>query len=448
MSMNKTATGLDEKFYEFIGNESLIDANENVLVTVSGGVDSSVMLDLFSKSEYRFGIAHCNFQLRGEESDDDEKFVTELSRKYKRPFHVIRFDTAKYAKENKLSVQMAARKLRYDWFEKLSQDFGYDKIATGHHVDDAIETMIIYQMRNHDDRRMKSIPVRNGKVIRPMLFLMKKEIESYASVNKIIFREDSSNNSDKYLRNSIRHHIIPMLEAKDESFRNTMIEHMTLSEEIQAQLEDQEREWKEKYVYMDSKNYHHIPVEPLMKLDDPAYFLENILKMYDHHRLECKKILSVKSSGKLFHMPGWDILADRNEIILRKKSKKAGKEIEVEKFPAKIKSCGSVVTFAIIEPTDKLNLSDKDFQFIDASKIKLPLKMRSWKNGDYFFPFGMNGKKKVSDFYTDIKLNLFEKEDTMLLLSGNDIVSILGHRIDDRYKISDTTKRVLKITTA
>ncbi len=447
--MSKENKILFKRFIDYIDENKLILPTEKILLTVSGGMDSSVMTHLFSETDYNFGIAHCNFLLRGKESDSEADFVEKIAEKLNKPFHKKSFDTQNFADKNKYSIQEAARILRYKWFDEISIEYDYNKIATAHHLDDSIETFFINLLRGTGTAGLRGITVMNGKVIRPLLFASRNEIEEFAQENKINFREDSSNASDDYLRNRIRHHIIPVLKQNAERFEGIMenlMEDFSLIHEI---VNNQLDAWKQKNVTLNERGNFRISLDKILQEKHPSSFLSLLLYSFGITGIECKKILFAETAGKIFHSKHYSILRDREFLILQKKDNTEMETFSISELPAKIQAENMVISISKEVKLGIDSFSDNNnLMQVDKEKITLPLTLRPWKQGDYFFPLGMKGKKKISDFYTDEKIDRFHKEKIYLLLSGKDIVCILGHRIDDRFKITSSTKEVLTIRLA
>lgn len=444
--MSKVEKILFNRFLEFIKEKNLINPGEKILLTLSGGMDSSVMANLFSNSYYDFGIAHCNFSLRGGESDGDAEFVKTLAENFQKPFHIKCFDTQIFAEKNKYSIQEAARILRYKWFEEISIEYNYQKIATAHHLDDSIETFFINLLRGTGTVGLKGISAMKEKIIRPLLFATRKEIEEYACENKINYREDLSNASDDYLRNRIRHHIIPVLKQNAEGFEDNMEKLMDDFSLITEIVNEQMKLWQQKHVQTDEAGNSRIPMDKILNEKNASTFLSLLLYSFGITGIDCKKILSVETAGKIFHGKTYSILRDREFLILQKKDKPEMKSFSISELPAEIRAGNLVISIRREDKIIKDSFLDKNkFLQVDGEKITFPLMLRPWKPGDYFFPLGMKEKKKISDFYTDEKIDRFQKDKIYLLLSGNDIVCILGHRIDDRFKITSSTKKILTI---
>ncbi len=437
---------LDRKVSEFISENKLFTGDVKILLTVSGGMDSVVMTDIFSKLQIKFAIAHCNFNLRGRESEDDGEFVKLLAEKKKVLFHFNVFNTQEFALENKNSIQEAARILRYRWFEDLRLKYNYHKIATAHHLDDSIETFFINLLRGTGYAGLKGIAAQNKYIIRPLLCTTRKEIEAYTRANGIQHREDSSNAGDDYLRNRIRHHLIPVFKNESDDFETKMKNMMEDFSLIGELIEENVSKWKDANIKLNDQGYKMIPLKAIMDERNPAAFLSLILYSENITGMDCKKILVASETGKIFQNGTDEVLIDRDFLIIKKGKQNDLKPIVISELPARIQNDSQDINFYESEYDQSQTIENSEIvQQLDAEKIKLPLTLRIWEKGDYFYPLGMKGKKKISDFYTDEKIDRFKKDKIYLLLSGRDIVCILGHRIDDRYKITSTTKKILSI---
>ena len=433
-----------KSFVKYISKNKLFTKKQKLLVAVSGGMDSVLLCHLLSKADFKFGIAHCNFQLRGRESDADEKFVSQLAKHFNVPFYVKNFNTENYAIDKGVSVQMAARELRYCWFEEIRIKNKYNFIAVAHHQDDEIETFFINLIRGTGIAGLHGIKAKAGWIIRPLLFTERKEIEEYIKKNKIKYREDSSNSSVKYLRNKIRHKLIPFLKELNPDIENTIksnIERIKQIENIFQQLVGEKRE----ELISKEKDIIKFDIKKLLELKNLEMFLFEFLKPYGFSGDIIGKIASglKKESGKQFFSPSYRLLKDRTHLLVvpLEKEKKEQTYIITEGYKElnstlhlKFKKENIVKGFEVIRAAST--------GMFDLSKLIFPLTIRKWKQGDFFFPLGMKGKKKLSDFFTDIKLSIFDKENIWLLCNGNDIIWIIGHRIDNRYKVTDKTKKV------
>jgi tRNA(Ile)-lysidine synthase len=429
---------------KYISEEHLFNPEEKVLLTVSGGVDSMVMTELFRQSEYNFSVAHCNFQLRGEESDGDEIFVREYCKKHNIPIFVKHFNTKEYAVENGISIQMAARDLRYEWFEELCDSEGFECYATAHHKDDEIETFFINLMRGTGIAGLHGILPRQGRVIRPLLFAGRYEIEEYAKKINLKFREDSSNSEVKYLRNSIRHRLLPVLKEIHPGYIDTLtgnIERLRETEKIYRK----EIERVKKEILVSENNLIKISIPGLENIETPKILLFEILSEYGFNGSQVEDIFkSIDSvSGKSFYSGTHILIKDRNEFIISQL--KDNDEI-YESIYSETTSVSKPVEIKIRtikkDAGFKIN-KDSSFAYLDKEKLSFPLKIRKWMKGDFFYPLGMTSKKKVSDFFIDEKISVIEKKNSFILVSGDDIVWIIGYRIDNRFKISEDTKEVL-----
>lgn len=416
--------------------------DSKLLVAVSGGIDSIVLVHFLKQLDYDVTIAHCNFGLRGEESDGDEEFIKSYASENNIKIFVTRFDTTSFAADNKLSIQVAARQLRYIWFDQLLEENKLDYLLTAHHLDDNIETFLINFTRGTGLEGLTGIPQQNGNVVRPLLPFTRKEIENYALAHNISWREDSSNASDKYLRNKLRHDIVPELKSLNPSFADSFLQSLNNLQQS-ASLAHDAAILMYQQVVSEKEGQKHIDIEQLKRLPNYKAYLYQWLNPFGFTSWDDIYNLTDAQSGKQILAPGYRLLKDRSVLILEP-LKKADKEIyEIQEG-----------TTDVNEPLAiKLELSDvispdstKNTIFVNNNLIKFPLFVRKWQEGDYFCPLGMNGqKKKVSKFFKDEKMSLSEKENTWILCSDNEIIWIIGRRADDRFKIRNTTDTILKI---
>lgn len=432
-------------FKAYIKQEKLILSKDKVLLAVSGGVDSIAMCELFKQADISFGIAHCNFQLRGKESEEDENFVEALAEHYGVSFHSIGFETNAFAKKNKLSIQAAARKLRYDWFEELRTHFNYTSVATAHHSDDSIETFFINLIRGTGISGLHGILPKQGNIIRPLLFAGKTELLAFAKKNKLKFREDSSNSSEKYLRNKIRLKLVPLLKEINPDISNTLLENMqrlAMAENIYLK----EIEKQKKKVLKEQKGKLYLSITKLRELDPIGTYLFEILRPLGFNASTVEDIIASLDghSGKQFFSETHRLIRDREELVIESlKLEARSKKLEVKSGQKEIGFNDLKLTFSKALLTSNFTLpTSKKIAALDFDKLKFPLKIRKWKNGDSFQPLGMKGKKKLSDFFIDRKFSIDKKEKTWLLISGEDIVWIIGERMDDRFKITPKTKKI------
>ncbi len=437
---------MENSFLRYIVKEQLISGEGKILLTISGGLDSMVMTNLFRKTDYNFSVAHCNFKLRGNESDSDEEFVKNYCEKYNIQLFVKKFNTKEYADKKGISIQMAARELRYEWFENLCDTEGFCCYATAHHKDDQIETFFINLLRGTGIAGLHGILPGQGRVIRPLLFASRCEIEDYAKKNKLSYREDSSNSETKYLRNKIRHKLLPVLKDISPNFIEIItddIERIRAAEKIYVKEIDR---MKREVVSCDEDKIT-IPISKLLKIDDRKILLFEVLSQYGFNFSQVEDICDSLAGipGKVFYSGGYKLVKDREDLIIEKQQvdEMAAAQIHAETSlimkPVKIE-------ISTVEITSEFKMNPRpDYAFLDKDKLVFPLKIRKWKQGDFFYPLGMKNRKKLSDFLIDKKISLFAKQKIYVLLSGDDIVWVIGYRIDERYKITAETKSVFQL---
>ncbi len=431
---------------QYIHDKSLFAADDKILLTVSGGIDSMVMLHLFRQLEVQFGVAHCNFQLRGRESDEDAQFVKTSVEMLGIPFFQARFETTTYAEENKLSIQMAARELRYTWFENIRKAHGYNSIATAHNADDSVETFFINLSRGCGLDGLTGIKPKSGNIIRPLLFAPREVISAYARRKGVSYREDSSNASDKYLRNYIRHNVLPVLDEAQSNFRkgiHTTIQNLISDHHLYNHLLNK---LKADIVKTQDNNLY-INIESLQELPEVTGFLWEVLSPFSFNRDTCFEIASQLDGqpGKVFLSPTHRLIKDRSHLIVTKLQKNEHQQfyLDPDNVP---QGLPFKVDMTIEDCNGELPISrDSDIAMIDFNLLQWPLVLRKWRAGDYFAPLGMENLKKISDFLIDQKLSLFDKENTWVMESGSRICWVVGLRIDHRFRIRETTRKVLKI---
>ncbi|KIX22485.1 potassium ABC transporter ATPase [Flavobacterium sp. 316] len=431
--LEKFKNHLDQNFPHLYGKK--------LLLTVSGGIDSVVLVHLCKKIQLEIGVAHCNFQLRDTESDEDELFVQELCTQYNIPIFIQKFSTSDYAVQRKLSTQLAARELRYNWFNEIIENNNYDYIVTAHHLDDQIETFLINLTRGTGLEGLTGIPEQNDKIIRPLLIFSRNEIENFANKNQIDWREDSSNASDKYLRNKIRHAVVPVLKQLNPSFLTSFQETLNHLKQSVELVEDVTAIMYERIVtQLDHKI--QINIEELLKLKNYKSYLYQWLKEYGFTAWDDIYNLPHTQSGKQVFSNSYILLKDRNYLLLSPKEKEELKEsffinenLKNHKVPLNLSFCN----------ISYISNSDNNIIFVDEDKLQFPLEIRKKKEGDSFYPSGMNGKKKLSKYFKDEKYSLLEKEEQWLLVSNNEIVWVIGKRADQRFLANENTQNTLKI---
>ncbi|GGB66886.1 tRNA(Ile)-lysidine synthase [Flavobacterium suaedae] len=416
--------------------------DKKLLLAVSGGVDSMVLTHLFKALNYNIAIAHCNFNLRGEESDGDENFIKNYAQDNDIEIFVTHFNTVSFAEDAKLSIQMAARQLRYAWFQELIQEKGFDYLLTAHHLDDSIETFLINFTRGTGLEGLTGIPQQNDIIIRPLLSFTRAEIESYAEENNIKWREDSSNVSDKYMRNKLRHDIIPVLKSMNTDFNGSFKETLQHLQQAQSLVEDASV-LVYKQVVTEVEGQKHINIEQLLRLPNYQAYLYQWLKPFGFTAWNDIYKLPNAQSGKQVNTDEYRLLKNRENLILEPLQQQDSNVYKIEEGQSDI---ATPIQLHFQKTTIVPEKSSKNEIFVNNELIKFPLFVRKWREGDYFYPFGMNGKKKkVSKFFKDEKMSLSEKENTWLLCSGNNIIWIIGRRADERYKVTENTTQILKI---
>ncbi len=437
---------MQSRFIDFIRANNLVSANEKILLAVSGGVDSMVMLNLFHKTGFSFSVAHCNFSLRGQESDGDESLVTKICAEKGIELFCIRFETEKYAQDNKQSIQVAARNLRYDWFNRLCDKHRFNKIAIAHNRDDVAETVILNLTRGTGLKGLSGIKLINGKVIRPLLDFSRNEIVAYAKEHLVIFREDSSNSSVKYARNRIRHNVLPELEKLNPSVKRSIAEMANHVHESWNLIEDYLLKLKKEIVYVEKEKVLY-SIQSLLNEKYSKLFLFEELNLYGFSYDTIEQITKSfhSQSGKVFYSTTHQLLHDRDYFVLTERDEVERAIVMIDKG---CKSIGSPLTLRI----DIINKSDffeipkePEFALLDFEKLTFPLELRLWQAGDKFMPLGMDQFKKISDFLIDLKVPLVDKDKVYVLTSNNEIVWVVGMRIDNRFKVDKMTQSIYRI---
>lgn len=414
---------------------------KKLLLAISGGIDSMVLLHLFHKLEFDITVAHCNFSLRDAESDADEDFVRTTCETLKIPFYIQKFDTKQFASDYKLSIQLAARKLRYDWFSELLSEQKLDYVLTAHHLDDEIETFLINLTRGTGLEGLSGIPAKKENVIRPLLKFSREEIETFAKENNFKWREDSSNASNKYLRNKLRHDVVPILKELNPSFMQSFQNTLDNLKQSLSLIDDASRIVYRKIV-QEEENQKKINISELKQLQNYEAYLFQWLKPLGFKAWSDIYNLMHSQSGKQVFSENFVLLKDRDFLVVSPKDFFLNTEIytihknekEVN-FPLKL----------IISKVDNIANPSNTTIFVDEEKISFPLTIRKWQEGDYFYPSGMNGKKKVSKYFKDEKFSLLDKQNQWLLCSNDAILWIINHRADNRFIANNTTQHILKL---
>ncbi|MBL7703158.1 MAG: tRNA lysidine(34) synthetase TilS [Ferruginibacter sp.] len=449
-----------EKFKAYIKQpagsfgQNLFHPKDKLLLAVSGGVDSVVLCELCKQAGYDFSIAHCNFQLRGEESERDENFVRSLGGKYNVEVLVKKFETEKYATENKLSIQVAARELRYSWFNELlsrehipnSQFPIPNYLLTAHHANDNIETLLMNFFKGTGINGLHGILPKQGNIIRPLLFAKKEELTGFAKSNHLNFVEDSSNTSDKYTRNYFRNQLIPDLQKVFPQVEDNLLNNIERFRQIEMIYRHTVDITKKKLLEQKG-NEIHIPVLKLLKTKPLETIMYEIIKGYGFTAHQADEVIGLlkSESGKYISSASHRILKNRNWLIIAPNENTEAETILIEKTGALQFTEGKLELKEILNIQYSLSNNPLVAQ-LDAAEIKFPLLLRKWKQGDYFYPLGMTKKKKLSRFFIDQKLSMTQKEKTWVIEMDKKIIWVVGMRIDNRFKITNNTKNTLQIS--
>jgi tRNA(Ile)-lysidine synthase len=429
---------MKNNFLHYINEHKLFDFESKILLAISGGIDSVCLADLLVRGGYNIEFAHCNFKLRKLESDQDEVFVSNLAKKYKIPFHHISFDTNNYALTNKLSVQMAARELRYKWFEKVRQEISANYIAIAHNQNDNIETFFINMVNGSGLKGLRAIKNKNNFIVRPLMFASRNQIEEYVKSESLNFREDSSNISKKYQRNKIRHELIPLLKQINPSIENTISEEIEIIRNTYSIFKEQINRVIKEISYQTDDGIK-ISKKELIKLEPIDTYLYEIFNVFGFTDLKSIKNSIFSNSGTQFFSNSHRLLIDREFFFIEKTKDNFFRDVLIDECTSTLSSPLNI-SFKISEQEYIQKI--KDTAYFDYEKLVFPLVIRKWKSGDKFIPSGMKGFKKLSDFFIDNKINRLLKEKTLILCSNDDIIWVIGSRIDERYKATSKTKKM------
>jgi tRNA(Ile)-lysidine synthase len=439
-----------QRFLDYIKQENLFQPGDILLLAVSGGVDSVVMCELCRRAGFNFRIAHCNFRLRGEESERDEAFVQELSRFYNVPFYIERFDTAAYAARHKVSIQVAARELRYNWFAAVLQGIETggipQKILTAHHADDNIETMVMNFFKGTGIAGLRGIIPKHGDLVRPLLFATKAELLDFARENSLAYVEDSSNASDKYTRNYFRNTFLPQLESIMPSVEQNMMENLRRFREVE-ELYQQSVSLHKKNLIEVKNGEVHIPALKWKKSHPLESITYEIIKEYGFSAHQAKEVIRLLDSetGRYIRSSTHRILKNRNWMIISENRAETSGIVLIEDNEKLTRFEGGAIECKKVT-AENIKIPDTvDTVLLDLGEIVFPLLLRKPKPGDYFYPLGMEKKKKLNRFLSDLKLSMPQKENTWVLEMNKKIIWVVNRRIDNRFKIKSGTRHILQL---
>jgi tRNA(Ile)-lysidine synthase len=430
-----------QKFKQHINESFSFIKEKKLLIACSGGVDSMVLTHLCAAAELTIALAHCNFGLRGKESDGDAEFVKKWAVANDVACFIKHFDVEGYLENHGGSVQMAARELRYQWFAELLDAEGFDYVLTAHHADDNLETFLINLSRGTGIAGLTGIPQQNDKIVRPLLPFSQDDILGYAKSNGVAWREDSSNASSKYLRNKIRHQIVPVLKE----LHPTFLQNFRSTQKYLGQTNDlvsQYIQTLQSELFEPQGEVFRINIAKLKALKPLGAHLYHLFQGYGFTEWDDVEGLVSATSGKQVVSKTHILLKDRDYLLLSPKENRVNKSYPVyldetpTKLPIPLK----------VESVEKVEKEGKHVVFLDKKKLNPPLLLRNWEKGDYFYPFGMQGKKKLSKFFKDEKMDVLSKGKQWLLCSGDDIVWVVGKRADERFKVGESTREIIKIT--
>ena len=423
---------IERKITQYIGQEKLFTQEDKVLIALSGGADSVALLCILQNLGYTCEAAHCNFHLRGEESDRDEAFVRELCNTLNIPLHIQHFQTTKVAEERHISIEMAARELRYNWFEELRQELHVNVIAVAHHKDDSVETLLLNLIRGTGINGLLGIRPKNGAIVRPLLCVDRNEIIHYLESTGQSYVTDSTNLQDEYTRNKIRLNLLPMMQEINPSVKESLIRTASYLNDAACIYQKSIEEGKQRV-----QKEQGIQIASLLKEPAPETLLFEILYPLGFNAAQVKDIFNALEGqpGKIFTSKEWRVVKDR-EFLLIEPFNIETQALNEEIPPFQLTMEEHTLTKDFVIPRER------DRVCFDADKLHLPLTLRRWKQGDSFVPFGMKGKKKVSDYLTDRKFSVLRKEQQWVLCCGEEIVWLVGERTDNRFKVDETTTRI------
>lgn len=427
--------------------------NSRLVIAISGGLDSVVLAHLCHKLNFNFALAHCNFNLRGKESDADEAFVLELGEQLDAEVFIQNFDTEAYAEENKCSIQMAARELRYDWFSELAQQLNFDYILTAHHADDNLETFLINFTRGTGLNGLTGIPELNDNIARPLLPFSREVIEAYAKAENIKWREDLSNASRKYLRNKLRHDVVPILKEINPQLLDSFQSTLAYLNDTADIVEESLNAVAKRAITDIDENHITFKISEFKKVNNPKAYLFEMFKNYGFSEWNDIVNLLDAETGKYVTSSTHKLTKHREFLILTElchseqseESTSLNQPVTLSAVEVQKGQVQTPIGILFFDEADAIFNNTKQSIYVDKAKLGYPLTLRVWQKGDGFQPIGMKGKKKVSKYLKDEKLTPIEKENTWVLTSEDKIVWVVGRRADERFKVTDQTNKILKI---
>ncbi len=443
---------LIKKFHTHIQQSNLFTKEDLLIIAVSGGVDSIVLTHLCHQFNYNIIIAHCNFQLRGEESEADQQFVEKFAQQTGLPIEIKVFDTQAYIEKNKLSIQEGARQLRYEWFHQLANQYekeikGKVYILTAHHADDQIETLMMHFFRGTGLKGLTGIPEKNENIVRPLLPFWKSELISYAHESKIAYIEDRTNKASDYTRNYFRNEIIPMIEKVYPSVKGNLLDNIKRLNSVEALYNQTTQPILKRLIQKRGKDIY-IPIQALFRYKNEAIIYE-LIHPYGFTEGQIQEVIKLKDadSGSFIIAPQTHnrIIKHRSNFIIAPPQDSYTSIFTIDKEATVCHYPDGQLSWVKKDAAKTIITQNPDIAFLDAKQIQYPLILRKWKEGDYFYPLGMRKKKKIARFMIDQKLSKTEKENLWVLESDSKIIWVIGHRIDDRFKMTNKTKEVLQI---
>ncbi|WP_353126467.1 tRNA lysidine(34) synthetase TilS [Parapedobacter pyrenivorans] len=437
---------VQERLVQYLSEQALCNPHDRILLAVSGGKDSVLMTHLFAEAGYVIGIAHCNFRLRGTESDADETLVYQLAKALGVPFYATAFDTEGYAQQHRVSIQMAARELRYEWFETIRTSQDYDYVAVAQHQNDHVETLLLNLVRGTGLAGLQGIQPKRGRIIRPLLFLSAEEVGREVRERGLEYRDDASNFSTKYARNKIRLEVIPQLSALNPSLERTIAAEMARFADAYTILQTNVTAIRNKLFTEETVGEWHIPIAELISLEPQRFLLYELFKPFGFTEAVLGDLARALSgvSGKQFLSQSHVLYLDRDEVVL-KPCKAIPEEMVVIGKPGDRVQWGGHCFQSDCSSDTGIDTATHVAQF-DADLMVFPLQIRSWQEGDVFCPLGMKGRKKLSDFFVSLKIPVYRKHTVPVVVNGNgDIIWVVPYRLDNRYKITGKTKKVFTL---